>query len=44
MRLQMRRVDHDAFELWAVARESREDAVEDAKPALPDEAVVKRLV
>jgi hypothetical protein len=29
MRLQMRRVDHDAFGLWAVARESREDAVEE---------------
>jgi len=44
MRLQMQRVDHDAFGLWAVAREGREDAVEDAKPAPPDEAVVKRLV
>jgi len=44
MRLQMRRVDHNAFGLWALARVSREDAVEDAKPALPDEAVVKRLV
>src|SRR5208282_796801 len=44
MRLQMRRVDHDAFGPWAVARESREDAVEDAKPAPPDEADVKRLV
>jgi hypothetical protein len=44
MRLQMRRVDHDAFGLWAVARESREDAVEDAKPAPPYEAVVKCLV
>ena len=44
MRLQMRRVDHDALRLRAFAREGREDSIEDAQLAPADEAVVERLV
>jgi hypothetical protein len=44
MRLQMRRVDHDALRSGALAREGGEDAIEDTKPAPADEAVVERLV
>ncbi len=44
MRLQMRRVDHDALGLGAFADERREDAVEDPEPAPADEPVVESLV
>ncbi|KAF0206656.1 MAG: hypothetical protein FD172_3893 [Methylocystaceae bacterium] len=43
MRLQMRRVDHDALGLGAFADDRREDAVEDPEP-LADEPVEESLV
>ena len=43
MRLEMVRVDHRLVGLAAFGRKSREDLVEYAKPAPPDEAVIDRL-
>jgi len=40
MPLQMRGVDHDGLGVLALARQRREDAIEDAEPASGDEAVV----
>ncbi|GLK42779.1 hypothetical protein GCM10017612_06960 [Novosphingobium resinovorum] len=43
MRLEMGRVDHRLVGLAAFGRKSRENLVEYAKPAPPDEAVIDRL-
>ncbi len=44
MRVQMRRVEHDALGLWTFGGEADENPVEDAKPAPANETVVECLV